>query len=143
MLAIGNADKHVYLWNVARPAQPRPLETLSGPSSNVWALAFSPDGTMLAGGVNDGAVWLWNMTDPAHPALTATLTGMPAHVFSVAFSPDGSQLAAASYDDDTVRLWDTSPAAARAAICANLGQPLTPAEWQSYAPGVPYRAPCS
>jgi hypothetical protein len=27
--------------------------------------------------------------------------------------PDGAQLAAASYDDDTVRLWDTSPAAAR------------------------------
>jgi WD domain, G-beta repeat len=82
------------------------------------------------------------MADPARPALTATLTGLPGHVFSVAFSPDGAQLAAASYDDDTVRLWDTNPAAARTAICANLGQPITPAQWAGYAPGVPYRVPC-
>jgi WD40 repeat protein len=143
-LAIGNADKHVYLWNVSSPARPRRLGTpLSGPSSNVWTVAFSPDGRTLAAGANDGTVWLWNMAAPARPALTATLSGLPGHVFSVAFSPDGTQLAAASYDDDTVRLWDTRPAAARADICANLGQPLTPAEWASYVPGVPYRTPCS
>ena len=143
-LAIGNADKHVYLWNIADPARPRRLGTpLSGPSSNVWTVAFSPDGRTLAGGANDGTVWLWSMTDPARPALTATLTGLPGHVFSVVFSPNGAQLAAASYDDDTVRLWDTNPAAARAAICANLGQPITPAQWAGDAPGVPYRAPCS
>jgi WD40 repeat protein len=143
-LAIGNADKHVYLWNVTRPAKPQRLGApLSGPSSNVWTVAFSPDGKTLAAGANDGAVWLWGMTDPAHPALTATLSGLPGHVFSIAFSPDGAQLAAASYDDDTVRLWDTSPATARASICANLGQPLNPSEWTSYASGVPYRQPCS
>jgi WD40 repeat protein len=59
----------------------------------------------------------------ADPALTATLSGLPGHLFSVAFSPDGAELAAASYDDDTVRLWDTSPTAALVTICANLGQP--------------------
>ena len=53
-----------------------------------------------------------------------------------------AQLAATSFEG-SVHLWDTSPAAARAAICANLGQPLTPAEWSSYVPGLPYRAPCS
>jgi WD40 repeat protein len=143
-LAIGNADKHVYLWNMANPARPRLLGApLSGPTSNVWSVAFSPDGKTLAGSANDGTVWLWSMTDPARPALTATLTGLPGHVFSVVFSPDGAQLAAASYDDDTVRLWDTNPAAARAAICSNLGQPITSAQWAGYAPGVPYRAPCS
>jgi WD40 repeat protein len=144
-LAVGNADNHVYLWNVANPAHPQRLGApLTGPSGNVWSVAISPDGKTLAGGANDGTVWLWNLTDPAHPALIATIDGLPGHVFSVAFSPDGTQLAAASYDDDTVRLWDTSPASARAAICANLGQPLSPAEWASYVPtGVPYRAPCS
>ena len=64
-------------------------------------------------------------------------------MYAAAFSPGGSQLAAASFNDNTVRLWDTSPAAARAAVCGNLGQPLSPAEWASYVPGVPYRAPCS
>jgi WD40 repeat protein len=142
-LAIGNADKHVYVWNVANPVRPQQLGApLSGPSSNVWSVAFSPDGRTLAAGANDGSVWLWAMADPARPALTATLSGLPGHVFSIAFSPDGAELAAASYDDDTIRLWDTSPAAARADVCANLGLALSPTEWTSYAPGVPYRRPC-
>jgi len=142
-LAIGNSDKNVYLWDVASPAHPRRLAVpLTGPSGQTWAVAISPGGKTLAAGANDGTVWLWNLADPAHPAPIATLSGLPGHVFSVAFSPDGSQLAAASYDDDTVRLLDTSPTAARAAICANLGQPLSPREWASYVPGVPYRAPC-
>ena len=38
---------------------------------------------------------------------------------------------------------DVSPGAAEAQVCANLGQPLTRAEWNVYVPGVPYRAPCS
>jgi WD40 repeat protein len=143
-LAIGNSDKSVYLWDVASPARPRPLGApLTGPSGQTWSVAISPDGKTLAVGANDGTVWLWNLADRARPALAATLSGLPGHVFSVAFSPAGSQLAAASFDDDTVRLWDTSPAAARAAICGNLGQPLSPSEWASYVPGVPYRAPCS
>lgn len=86
---------------------------------------------------------LRSVVDMADPALTATLSGLPGHVFSVAFSPDDAQLAAASYDDDTVRLWDTSPTAARATICANPGQPLSSEEWADYAPGMPYRKPCS
>ena len=143
-LAIGNSDKHVYLWDVASPAHPRPLGApLTGPSGQTWTVAISPDGKTLAAGANDGTVWLWNLGDPARPALTATLSGLPGHVFSVAFSPGGSQLAAASYDDDTVRLWDTSATAARAAICGNLGQPVSARDWASYLPGVPYRAPCS
>jgi WD40 repeat protein/transcriptional regulator with XRE-family HTH domain len=143
-LAIGNSDKDVYLWDVASPAHPRRLGApLTGPSGQTWTVAVSPDGKTLAAGANDGTVWLWNLADPAHPALTATLSGLPGHVFSVAFSPSGSQLAAASYDDDTIRLWDTSAAAARSAICGNLGQPVSASDWASYLPGVPYRAPCS
>jgi WD40 repeat protein/transcriptional regulator with XRE-family HTH domain len=143
-LAVANADKHVYLFDVAGPAHSRLLGTpLAGPSGNVWGVSVSPDGSTLAASANDGTVWLWNIAGPSRPALTATLSGLPGHVFSVAFSPDGRQLAAASYDDDTVRLWGTSPAAAKAAICANLGQPLSETDWASHVPGVPYRAPCS
>jgi WD40 repeat protein len=143
LLAVGSADKTVRLWNVAEPAHPVQIGApLTGPSGYVWAAAFSPDGKTLAVGVTDGTVWLWNVAQPARPALIATLTGPADDVYSVAFSPSGAQLAATSFEG-TVHLWDTSPTAARAAICANLGQPLTPAEWSSYVPGLPYRAPCS
>jgi len=56
-------------------------------------------------------------------------------------SPSGASLAATSYEG-TVHLWDTSPVAALAEVCGNLGQAVTPAEWASNVPGVPYRAPC-
>jgi WD40 repeat protein len=142
ILAVGSADKTVHLWDVADPAHPALLAApLTGPSGSVWATAFSPDGKVLAVGVTDGTVWLWNVTSPAHPALIATLTGPTGHVYGVAFSPSGHQLAAASYDGG-VHLWDTSAAAAVAGICANLGQPLTRAQWSSYVPGVAYRAGC-
>jgi len=143
MLAVGSADKTIRLWSIANPA--RPVEVggpLTGPAGYVWGLAFSPDGTTLAAGVTDGTVWLWRVSAPASPSLIATLTGPAGHVYSVAFAPSGDQVAASS-DDGTVHLWDVSPGAAEAQVCANLGQPLTRAEWNVYVPGVPYRAPCS
>ncbi len=143
LLAIGSADKTIRLWNVSQPAHPVLVGApLTGPAGYVWALAFSPDGKTLAAGVTDGTVWLWNVASPASPSLIATLTGPAGHVYSVAFAPAGGQLAASS-DDGTVHLWDTNPAMAEAAICANLGQPLTTAEWSAYVPDVPYHAPCS
>jgi WD40 repeat protein/transcriptional regulator with XRE-family HTH domain len=143
LLAIGSADKTIRLWNIANPARPVQVGApLTGPAGYVWGLAFSPDGTTLAAGITDGTVWLWRVTAPASPSLIATLTGPAGHVYSVAFAPSGGQLAASS-DDGTVHLWDVSPGAAEAQVCANLGQPLTRAEWNVYVPGVPYRAPCS
>src|SRR5262249_48636113 len=127
----------------ANPARPALVGApLTGPAGYVWALAFSPDGKTLAAGVTDGTVWLWNVATPGSPSLVATLTGPAGHVYSVAFAPAGGVLAAAS-DDGTVRLWDTAPATAEAAICANLGQPLTTKEWSAYVPDVPYHTPCS
>jgi WD40 repeat protein len=143
LLAITSADKTVHLWNVANPARATPIGTpLTGPSGNAWAAAISPDGTVLAVGVTTGTVWLWNIANPATPVLIGTLTGPAGQVFSVAFNPAGTQLAAASADG-TVFTWDASPAAALSQACANLGQPLSPAEWSAYVPDVPYKAPCS
>jgi WD40 repeat protein/transcriptional regulator with XRE-family HTH domain len=143
MLAISSADKTVRLWDVTNRARPTPVGApLTGPTGYIWAVAFSPDGRTLAAGATDGTVWLWNVSSPASPSLIATLAGAEGHVYSVAFAPAGGELAASS-DNGTVHLWETNLATAEAAICANIGQPLTPKEWSAYVPGVPYHAPCS
>jgi WD40 repeat protein len=142
LLAVGSQDGTVHLWNVSDPARATAVGApLTGPAGYVWAAAFSPDGRTLAAGVTDGSVWMWNVANPAHPSLVASLTGPASHVYSVAFSPSGAQLAATSYEG-TVHLWDTSAVAASAAVCANLGQPISASEWATLVPGVPYHAPC-
>jgi WD40 repeat protein len=71
----------------------------------IWAVAFSPDGRLLATAGLDGAARLW---DPATRNCLRTLTGDTSEVrplFAVAFSPDGRLLATGG-DDRTARLWD-------------------------------------
>jgi WD40 repeat protein len=94
----------------------------------------------VAAGAADGTIWLWNVSAPAGPSLTATLSGAGGDVTGVAFAPSGGQLAAA--DEGSVHLWDASPAAALAGVCASTAPPLSQAEWNRDVPGVPYRAAC-
>ena len=75
---------------------------LEGHTSWVTAVAFSPDGSLLASASNDKTVRLWN---PQTGQEVQVLEGHTSWVTAVAFSHDGLLLASASYDA-TVRLWN-------------------------------------
>ncbi len=99
---------------------------LPGPSGNVDAVAFSPDGAVFASGGADGVIRLWN-TD--QNISLQTLSGHTGRVQTLAFSPLGDQLASASFDG-TVKLWNQEPSD-RKTISAEL---CIPAQEISYAP---------
>ncbi len=82
--------------------------TLGGHGSEVNAVAFAPDGSLLASGSENKKVRLW---DPRTGRLVRELTGHAGAVRALAFSPDGTVLACGCHSKrkalpDEIVLWD-------------------------------------
>ncbi|MFJ6930654.1 NB-ARC domain-containing protein [Streptomyces nigra] len=72
------------------------------PISSIHAMAFSPDGRLVAFGGSTGEIWISRVADFTE---VGRLSGHVDWIRSLAFHPGGMLLASAS-DDGTVRVWD-------------------------------------
>ena len=99
-------DGHVVPEQVVFAGQPGSILPI-GHSVGVEAVAFAPDGTLIASGNVDNLVRLWQTQTGK---VWRTLTGHSSGVTSVAFSPDSTLLASGSWDG-TVRLWQVQTGA--------------------------------
>ncbi|HBE19048.1 MAG TPA: hypothetical protein DEG17_04075 [Cyanobacteria bacterium UBA11149] len=77
-----------------------PPKTLKGHHGEVFSVAFSPDGKLIASGSADNTIKIWNRDG----SLRFTFNGHKGAVRKVVFSPDGKTIASASADN-TVKLW--------------------------------------
>jgi WD40 repeat protein len=99
LTAIGS-DKAIRVFDAQTQKE---LLTMMGHTGRVTALAFSPDGKLLASGSADRSIGLWEAATGKELRRFKVADGVTA----VTFSPDGSRLMTREANQ-TVREWDVA-----------------------------------
>ena len=112
-LATAGGDGLLRVWAVGDDGRPAPLSQFDGQArantpagmAPLAAVAFAPDGRLVASAGADGVVRVWDVPTRAE---VRGLRGHPDWATAVAFAPDGRRLVA-SGADGTVRVWELAP----------------------------------
>jgi WD40 repeat protein len=126
---------------------------LRGHSFEVWGVAYSPDGSVLASTtVGLGTTRLWDAASgtPIGAELVAGRVPVTERTLPIdhpypsrpAFSPDGRTLHTPVVDGSVVA-WDLRPETWVRAACDIVGRDLTRAEWRQHVGDRAYRGTCS
>jgi WD40 repeat protein len=106
MAAVRRGQSRIELWQVVDWQLEREIGT--SPSGDIFALAFSPDGRLIATATNfdpNGPQFVIKIWDVATGEELFDLQCHQDAIHALAFSPDGRWLASASMDT-TVAIWD-------------------------------------
>jgi WD40 repeat protein len=95
----GRGSGELFVWDAHSG---EPLNALSELSEVVYALVWSPTGTMLISGDSDGMLRWW---DVERGKCVQTRQAHQGTVQSLKVSPDGRSLASCG-DDGAIRIWD-------------------------------------
>lgn len=101
---------------------PRGTIVLKGHGETVYAVAYSPDGKVVATGSFDQSVRLWDAATGKEIRTFAGSAGNQRQILTVAFGPDGRILSSGG-EDNAVKLWDLSR---RNAVRGGKAPPETP-----------------
>jgi WD40 repeat protein len=112
-LAVGEEDRAIRIWNLAKEANPTRVE---GHLKTVQSLAFSKDGTVLASGDLAGQVRF--MEWPSGRFLRAFNAGSP--IKALAITPDGKRIAVAT-NAQAPQFWEVATGAAVPELDGHLG----------------------
>ncbi len=100
-IATGSDDRAAQVWDASTGQR---LKKLEAHTSEVTAVAFSPDDKLLATGDAKGHVKLWNVEEGR---VVQKLDGHSRRIASITFTADGSRVLTAS-GDNTVGQWDVA-----------------------------------